>query len=175
MKDKKQKLIVLIFLFILVLVSGVLVVEANKSSLRASKAPLYHTHTAQEGGYLFSGPFLDPLQVSYKFDTQVLAKDNIRNYHDKIEEYDWNTKVAKAVMREESQMDPKNINWNDRHIHYNCAGSFGLFQLACFRGTQKELLDPEKNIEMAYEIWKKKGWRPWGVCQPPNQKVVCWY
>jgi len=75
----------------------------------------------------------------------------------------WNTNVAYAVMMAESHGNPNNINWRDYHRYGNCWGSFGLFQLACFRGTQEQLLDPETNIQMAYELWKREGWRPWGA------------
>ena len=79
------------------------------------------------------------------------------------EERTWNTNVAYAVMMAESHGNPNRINWKDYHRHGNCWGSFGLFQLACFRGTQEELLNPETNIQMAYELWKREGWRPWSA------------
>jgi len=84
-------------------------------------------------------------------------------YHLNGEERTWNINVAYAVMMAESGGNPNNINWKDYHRHGNCWGSFGLFQLACFRGTQEELLNSEINTKLAYELWRREGWRPWGA------------
>ena len=82
-------------------------------------------------------------------------------HYDLISQYNWDVRVAYAIMMAESRGNPNIINWRDKHR--TCGGSFGLFQLACFRGSKETLLDPETNVKMAYEIWKREGWRPWGA------------
>jgi len=84
-------------------------------------------------------------------------------YYNMLSRYDWDADIAWAVMMAESGGNPNVINWHDYHAACNCYGSFGLFQLAAFRGTRDVLLDAEKNIEMAYNLWQEKGWRPWGA------------
>ncbi len=80
-----------------------------------------------------------------------------------IEQYDWNIREAEEMMRCESSGNPSKINWDDKHKR--CMGSFGLFQLACFRGTPDELLDPANNIKLAYEIYSQNGWaKDWVKC-----------
>ncbi len=88
-----------------------------------------------------------------------------RTYYDIISQYDWCVRTAYAVMMAESRANPKAVNWRD--IHHNCRGSFGLFQLACFRGGE-EMYDPETNIQMAYELWQREGWKPWGAYTDGN-------
>lgn len=89
-----------------------------------------------------------------------------------IKKYDWNTNVAVAVAREESHFDPKAYNPEG---HNGCNGSYGIFQISCVHGySEEEMYDWERNIEIAYKIWKREGWIPWGVCHKPDQKVVCW-
>lgn len=78
-------------------------------------------------------------------------------------QYDWDLREANHIMFCESSSNATRINWKDKHN--GCIGSFGLFQLACFRGTQEELLDPATNIKLAYELWKQNGWRKdWVNC-----------
>ena len=76
--------------------------------------------------------------------------------------YLWNEVVAYNVMIAESGGNPSSVNPTDHHK--GCLGSFGLYQLACLHGTKEELLDPKKNTEIAYELWKREGWSPWSVC-----------
>jgi hypothetical protein len=80
-----------------------------------------------------------------------------------LREGTWNINIAYAVMMAESHGNPNSINWKDYHRSGNCWGSFGLFQLACFRGTREELLDPEINVQLAYALWQREGWQPWSA------------
>ena len=97
-------------------------------------------------------------------------------YYELITQYEWNTDVACAVMKYESRYD------SEAHFfsHRTKDNSYGLFQINLYGNLAKErpsaewLLVPENNIQYAYELWKKRGWKPWGVCHPPNQRVVCW-
>ena len=76
----------------------------------------------------------------------------------------WNYEEAKKMMMCESSGNPSAINWLDNHGV--CMGSFGLLQMGCFRGTQEELFNPEINIRLAYELYKRNGgWsRDWVNC-----------
>ena len=75
--------------------------------------------------------------------------------------YGWNKRIAYAIMMAESGGDPTAQNLRDNHK--GCSGSFGLFQLACFRGSKEDLLTVPKNIELAYKLWLKEGWNPWST------------
>ena len=83
-----------------------------------------------------------------------------KTIEEKIAQYDWDVDIAYAVMMAESNADPKAVNMQDSHA--SCDGSYGLFQLACFWGDKQDLLDADKNIEMAYEIYAEQYWQPWG-------------
>jgi len=80
---------------------------------------------------------------------------------EKIAQYDWDVDIAYAVMMAESDADSQAVNEKDSHA--SCNGSYGLFQLACFWGDTQDLLDENINIEVAYIIYSKQGWKPWGA------------
>jgi hypothetical protein len=76
------------------------------------------------------------------------------------------------ICKDESQGNPENINWNDKHKDSKgnviCVSSQGLMQVGCFWPavlgyTMDDLLVPEKNIAMAYEIYKRSNrtFNPW--------------
>jgi len=93
-----------------------------------------------------------------------------------LAQHDWNVDVAYEVMKHESRFNPEAYNPEG---HEGCRGSFGAMQISCvhfgkYGFTQENKYDLEENIRVAYEIYKASGWHPWGVCKPPNQKVVCW-
>lgn len=79
-------------------------------------------------------------------------------YRPLIEQYSWDVRIAMAVMEAESGCNPNSANLNDKHN--GCMGSFGLFQIACYDG---QVYDPAKNIAIAWEKYKKRGWQPWGA------------
>lgn len=62
-------------------------------------------------------------------------------------------------------------NWKTGEVI--CNGSFGLFQIGCIHNLENpnKLFDPHFNTEMAIEVYKKQGFRAWGVCT--NGKVRC--
>ena len=88
--------------------------------------------------------------------------------YDLLKPYDWDIDEAYQVLIYESGGNPKAVNWADKHR--NCDGSFGLFQIACVHMENygikdyQELFEPEKNIGIAYDLWKKDGWGPWRNC-----------
>ena len=74
--------------------------------------------------------------------------------------------IAIAVAQAESSMQPDRIG--DNHLKFEDGKygmSCGLFQIRILPGrpTCEEMLDPQKNIEFAYELHKKSGWNPWSV------------
>jgi len=115
--------------------------------------------------------YVQQITPHYNIKNQTLASIiNDHYYKELISKCEWNTDVAYKVMKAESTGNADAINWNDRHR--TCWGSYGLFQLACFRGTPEELLDEKNNIEMACDLWRKEGWKPWSSCK--NGKVKCY-
>lgn len=119
-----------------------------------------------------------PLEPVFKepVETQVLGTRKDCPYYELIAQYEWNTDVACAVMKYESRYDPEAHFFS----HRTKDNSYGLFQINLYGNLANErpsaewLLVPENNVQYAYELWKKDGWRPWGVCHPPNQRVTCW-
>lgn len=78
---------------------------------------------------------------------------------DKFGVYD--CKMALAVARAESGMNPE--AWN---INKNGTIDVGIFQINSIHFNQpgcslREVVDPKKNVDCAYSIWKRQGWHPW--------------
>ena len=83
-------------------------------------------------------------------------------YRNEISKYDWNIETAMAVCDIESNGSITATNWKDSHK--TCDGSFGLFQVGCLHGVDKEdLYNPEINIRVAYQIYLKQGWSAWST------------
>lgn len=80
-------------------------------------------------------------------------------YRSIVNKYDWNSNVAMAVMKAESGCNPNAANYSDHHGQ--CVGSFGLMQLACFHTENPK--NPSENIRVAYQIYSRQGWQPWGA------------
>jgi hypothetical protein len=74
-----------------------------------------------------------------------------------LRQYDWDVRIAMAIMRAESSCNPQAANWKDKHN--GCIGSFGLFQIACYDG---QVYDPAENVAIAWRKYQKSGWQPWG-------------
>lgn len=100
------------------------------------------------------------------------AGGDCTKYADLISQYNWPIATAMQICRDESQGDPSAINWDDKHYDSKgnliCVSSQGLFQVACswpasLGYTKADLLDPAKNIAMAYDIWSSRGFYPWST------------
>lgn len=83
-----------------------------------------------------------------------------------ILKYDWDTRIARAVMLAESGGNPNAVNDNPRTRDY----SVGCFQINLYgdlrksRPSEAELKNPEINVRYAYNLWKSTGWaRSWGA------------
>lgn len=110
------------------------------------------------------------LHVAKKSIKQPLIKGDCTKYADIIQQYDWPEATAMNICAAESSGNPLNINWDDVHRDAKgniiCTSSRGLMQVACFWPaslgyTLADLLDPAKNINMAYQIYEKYGFKPW--------------
>lgn len=87
-------------------------------------------------------------------------KSCTNNYRTLIEQYDWDIDVAYAVMMAESA---GNANAFNPERHRGCNGSYSLFQVACIHDDVEKLKDPEYNVQRAYELYSKSGWKIWGA------------
>lgn len=74
---------------------------------------------------------------------------------------------ASNVMFGESGFKPDAIGQNTDDVS---SKDYGLFQINDYwqrhnlakKGlTPEDLLDPEKNVQYAYDMWKEQGWEPW--------------
>lgn len=80
---------------------------------------------------------------------------------DLVYNYAWDVKLAYAVCMAESGGNPNALNMNDRHN--GCVGSAGLFQIACIHTNKQHEFNPERNVQKAWEIYQRSGWKPWGA------------
>ena len=88
------------------------------------------------------------------------------NYAHIIAKYNWNQRIASAVMKAESGCNPNAIGDN-RVIGGIYAPSCGLMQIRTLksRPSCSQLQNPETNIAWAYKLYASSGWSPWSVCR----------
>ena len=95
----------------------------------------------------------------YFHKSQVLG---VLAYQEEIMKYDWDWEIALSIMACESSGNHLAIG--DKNTpHY----SYGLMQVRNLPERNlnvEDLLDPIKNIEIAYEIYVKQGWQAWKNC-----------
>lgn len=99
-----------------------------------------------------SGPTLVPKKLS-KSELEALAKDV--GFPDPV--------YAATIAMRESGGNPYAVNDNPPRER-----SYGLWQinvLAWKKYDPKDLIDPRKNAEAAYDIWKQAGWAPWATAK----------
>ena len=96
------------------------------------------------------------------------------DFRSEVEKYDWDDEIALQIMDKESGCDSSIVNNNPATGDY----SVGLYQINLFgdnaksRPPEEELKIPEKNIQFAYNLYKKTGFtRSWSVCV--NGQVNC--
>lgn len=76
-----------------------------------------------------------------------------------IETFKEEPETALAVFTAESHLNPSIIGYNR-----NGTKDVGIAQINdCHGYSVSERLDPERNIEIAYKIYKKSGFNPWSV------------
>lgn len=74
--------------------------------------------------------------------------------------YDWPQDIAYAICMAESTGNQDAVNWSDNHG--KCVGSFSLWQVGCFwypyyGYSSEDFYNPEVNVEIAYQIYKRQG------------------
>lgn len=90
-----------------------------------------------------------------------------------VAKYDWDVKVAMAVMKAESGCRTSALGHNT-----NGTNDAGLFQVNSIHDTTDRRYQPEYNVALAYKIyaarskWDSSGWKAWSVCL--NGKVKCY-
>lgn len=83
-----------------------------------------------------------------------------------IAKYNWDTRIATAVMLAESGGNTRIVNNNPRTGDY----SVGCFQVNIFGGnarnrpSEEQLKDPVVNVAFAYNLWRNTSWsQSWGA------------
>lgn len=81
-----------------------------------------------------------------------------------VNKYDWDKQIAKAVCLAESNGNEKAIG-DLSVIGGIYAPSYGLMQIRALVGrpSAEQLLDPEFNMQYAYDLWSRQGWKPWSA------------
>lgn len=81
-----------------------------------------------------------------------------------LSQYEWDTRTAYAIMRAESGCNTQAIG-DDYPIAGLHAPSCGLFQVRTLAGRPpcEALQVPERNVAIAYKLYKANGWQPWSV------------
>lgn len=109
--------------------------------------------------------FTPPIAIVENPPVVETVEDKINNY---AKLYNADAKLALRIAKAESGLNPEAYNpeW-----HYNaqgekiCQGSFGIYQVSCvhYDGDDKDLLDPDINIRLAFQLQKEQGWDIWGA------------
>ena len=88
-----------------------------------------------------------------------------------VNKYDWNTTIAKAVCLAESRGNSQAVG-DLSVIGGIYAPSYGLMQIRALVGrpSKEQLLDSEFNMQYAYDLWSRQGWKPWSAYNNGNYK-----
>jgi hypothetical protein len=146
------------FVIALILVLGVFMPFEYKTPPEPNEA----TNTIQFiGGTSIKATRVPPIQIP-----ETLGMMVGYSLYGEILKYDWNADEAFNISACEAKGNPEAVNWER---HRGCRGSFGDFQIACvhfgkYGFTWENKFDRETNVRVAYELWKREGWRPWQVC-----------
>jgi len=95
---------------------------------------------------------------SFPIKTQALGM----SIDDEIMSYNWDWDIAYKIMSCESGGNPEAIG--DTNTKYHSYGLFQIRNLPSRNYNIEELFNPERNIEIAYEIYKQDGWLAWRRC-----------
>lgn len=78
-----------------------------------------------------------------------------------VDNYDWDTKIAHAVCMAESGGNPNADNTGLNQDGSNDKGLMGINSIHSDLISDLDRLDPVKNVEAGYQIYKGGGWKPW--------------
>lgn len=111
-----------------------------------------HENISEKDNYLI-------INESYVYGTNMKPEDKSLGdiISEEIEKYDWDIDTATAIAKCESGLNPMAINWKDALI--TGMPSMGIFQLN--RPYDEKYFDWKYNIWEAYNLYLKRGWRPW--------------
>lgn len=147
--DERKNLIVgTISLLIILLIGYFLFKEEPKAEIELESEILW----VQENS-------IKAHNIPYFHKTQVLG---VLHYQEEVMKYDWDWEIALKIMQCESSFNPKAVGDKNTPHH-----SFGLMQVRNLPERNlnvEDLLDPIKNIEIAYEIYKSQNWQAWKNC-----------
>lgn len=125
---------------------------------------------AEEVGVQYVAPGDEEAQAVSSPNLTVIEKKIYETWQDEEQ-----AKIAIAVAKSESHLNPQAIG--DGHLAFNRNGieygkSYGVFQVRFLEGrpNPNELLDPDKNIAYAYELYQKSGFQPWSQYKNGNYK-----
>lgn len=92
--------------------------------------------------------------------TASVAAQPQTQYDDLLCSYGWSCATARRIMWCESSGRPNAY----------AAGNYGLMQINQIHanefanGDATRFYDPEFNIEVAYQLYQRRGWQPWQGC-----------
>jgi len=77
-------------------------------------------------------------------------------YEPIVAQYNWNVRVAMAIMQAESGCNPYAIS--PASLNYDGVSDYGLFQI-----HGQYILNPSDNIAAAYQKYLSQGWNAWST------------
>ena len=111
--------------------------------------------------------------ASPKAAVEAAGADVCEGFRPLVAKYDWDVKVAMAVMKAESGCQTNALGHNT-----NGTNDAGLFQVNSIHDATDKRYDIEYNVALAYRIYKDRrswdisGWKAWSACL--NGKVKCY-
>jgi len=110
-----------------------------------------------------SDAFIDKtIEISNK--AEICLKNDFTKSIVKLK--DWDEEIANSILLCESSGSTTVRNFNES----TGDDSYGLFQINLYgklseeRPSVDDLKNPIKNVEFAYELYKKHGWNDWKIC-----------
>lgn len=92
--------------------------------------------------------FVQPVQAAEPIDQQTII--------DYICSKAWDCKIAVAVARAESGLNPNRLSYSGC-----CKGVFQIHSVHIAKFNGVSMYDTHKNIDVAYQIYSEQGWQPW--------------
>lgn len=167
---KNKLLIKLLFLLALVVLIGKIVIVKEQPQEEEPIIEEVDSLLVFSDNYILasSTPFYtEPSVLVTKVDKipETTNKGQIRTL---LGQCEWDTNLAWAVMMAESGGNLEAHNTEDFHKSKGCYGSYGLFQMGCLHFgsyglTWENRFTAEANINAACQLWRERGWQPWGV------------
>lgn len=107
----------------------------------------------------------EPQQVLPTIEVIIERTQGCAQYLPLVEKYDWDARIALAVMEAEShcKTDAVGDTWEIGGIVAPSCGLMQVRTIAEWRGTCEQLHNPEFNIDIAYKVYVGQGWKAWSV------------